>query len=123
MGRGIPEELGNPRLHMTVLDDFGPLWRGDEDAALAATKACYAELLRCAVTTALDYARPAPTGWIDLMAKSGMRIQAAPSFRDAQWVVSHGSRIDYDWDETRGGALSKRCWPWWKKQAPTPAAG
>src|SRR5690606_14800823 len=43
-----------------------------------------------------------PEGWIELMAESGLRVVAAPSFRDASWRVVGGSRVEWVWAPEEG---------------------
>src|SRR5688500_3575922 len=97
--RGIREEMGNPKLYMTALYDRTNLWPADNDGLLAGMAVAYGELLKSGVTSTIDFANRVPDGWIDLQAKSGLRIFAAPSFRDAQWSVINDCRLTYEWDE------------------------
>ena len=94
--RGVREELGNPSLYMSALYDRVGLWRSDDDGLLAGIEVAMGELLKSGVTTAIDFAARAPDGWIDVLARSGMRVFAAPGFRDASWRVVDGSRLEYD---------------------------
>lgn len=107
--RGVREELGNPRLYMSALYDRTGLWSADEDGLLAGAEAAYGELLAGGVTTVVDYAARVPEGWIALMARSGLRVVAAPAFRDADWHVVDESRVVYEWDETAGRRQYERC--------------
>lgn len=100
--RGVREELGNPSLYMSALYDRTGLWRNDDEGLLTGVEVAFGELLKSGVTTAIDYASRAPDGWIDVLARSGMRIFAAPSFRDASWHVANGSRLEFEWDERAG---------------------
>ena len=100
--RGIREEIANPALYMTALYDRTGLWRADQDALYYGAVVAYGELLKSGVTTVVDYAARVPDGWIELMAESGLRIVAAPSFRDASWSVVGGSRVEYKWDADAG---------------------
>ena len=100
--RAIREELANPSLYMTALYDRTGLWRADQDALLSGAMVAYGELLKSGVTTVVDYAAAIPDGWIDVMAQSGLRLYAAPSFRDAAWSVANESRLDYRWSPEDG---------------------
>ena len=106
--RGVREELGNPSLYMSALYDRTGLWRSDDDGLLAGVEVAFGELLKSGVTTAIDYASRMPDGWIDVLARSGMRIFAAPSFRDARWHVVNGSRLEFEWDERAGKQAFER---------------
>lgn len=100
--RAIREEIANPSLYMTALYDRTGLWRADDDALQSGATVAYGELLKSGVTTLVDYAAAIPDGWTDLMAQSGLRIYAAPSFRDASWSVANESRLDYHWSPEDG---------------------
>jgi len=100
--RGIREEIANPALYMTALYDRTGLWRADQDALHYGATVAYGELLQSGVSTVVDYAARVPDGWLDLMAESGLRVVAAPSFRDASWSVIGGSRVEYVWAPEEG---------------------
>ncbi len=100
--RGVREELGNPSLYMSALYDRTGLWRNDDAGLLTGIEVAFGELLKSGVTTCIDYASRTPDGWIDVLANSGMRVFAAPGFRDASWHVANGSRLDFEWDERAG---------------------
>jgi cytosine/adenosine deaminase-related metal-dependent hydrolase len=100
--RGIREDIANPALYMTSLYDRTGLWPVTQEAMQAGAAIAYGELLKSGVTTVVDYAARPPEGWIDLMAESGLRIVAAPSFRDASWSVADECRVDYDWNPDEG---------------------
>lgn len=106
--RGVREEMGNPKLYGTALYDRTELWAADEDGLLAGAEAAYGELLVGGVTSVVDFAGRVPEGWLDLMARSGLRIFAAPGFRDAHWRVDRQSRLEYHWDEVAGRAAFDR---------------
>ncbi len=106
--RGVREELGNPKLYNSALYDRTGLWAPDDAGMLASGEAALGELALSGVTTVIDYAGRAPEGWLDVLAKSGLRTYAAPAFRDAEWVVVNESKLEYDWDEARGRAAMER---------------
>jgi 5-methylthioadenosine/S-adenosylhomocysteine deaminase len=100
--RGVREELGNPKLYSTALYDRTGLWQADDDALLGGAEVALGELMRSGVTSVIDYVQRVPDGWLDTLARSGLRVFAAPGFRDAQWVVRGGSKLEYEWDEAAG---------------------
>lgn len=100
--RGVREEMGNPKLYGTALYDRTYLWTTDHDGALASAEIAYGELLKSGVTSLVDFAGPMEDSWIDLMARSGLRVFAAPGFCDASWRIEDQSRLEYDWDEKAG---------------------
>ena len=113
LGRGLIEELGNPRLYMSGLYDekgafFAALMRGvtgsglDSDASCkAATELALRELLRSGVTTVVDLS-VIYDSWVETFAASGIRGYLAPMYRQARWKVPTGFRLEYDWDEAAG---------------------
>jgi cytosine/adenosine deaminase-related metal-dependent hydrolase len=106
--RGIREEMGNPKLYMTALYDRTNLWPADNEGLRAGMAVAFGELLKSGVTSTIDFANRVPDGWIDMQAKSGLRIFSAPSFRDAQWEVRNDSHLVYEWDEKAGRESRER---------------
>ncbi|MEE2970755.1 MAG: amidohydrolase family protein [Pseudomonadota bacterium] len=106
--RGVREEMGNPKLYGTSLYNRTFLWATDGEGAMANAEIAYGELLKCGVTSLVDFSGPMPDRWVSLMAESGLRVFAAPSFRDALWRVEDDSRLEYDWDEKAGRAAFDR---------------
>jgi len=100
--RGVREEMGNRALYMTALYDRTGLWHADQEALYYGAAVAYGELLKSGVTTVVDSAARPPEGWIELMALSGLRVFAAPNYRDAGWQVEDGRRIAWQWDEPAG---------------------
>lgn len=113
IGRGLIEELGNPNLYMTgILDEKSVYvtsklseeaggWPAQYKSNVAATRTAIAELLMSGATTVVDLA-VAYEGWLDIMAGTGIRAYAAPMYREADWSVPTGSRLDYIWNEEKG---------------------
>ncbi|MCG8542995.1 MAG: amidohydrolase family protein [Alphaproteobacteria bacterium] len=102
--RGVREEMGNPKFYNSALYDRTGLWAADDDGMIAGGAVAFGELLKSGVTTVIDYAGRVPEGWMDLLTQTGMRIFAAPAFRDAEWEVVGESKLDFEWDEARGKA-------------------
>ncbi len=101
--RGIREEMGNPKFYNSALYDRTGLWVADHDSMIAGAEVALCELLLSGVTSAIDYATRIPEkDWMDVHDRSGMRIFVAPGFRDADWYVTGGSKLEFDWDEVRG---------------------
>ena len=99
--KGMREELGNPHLYGSGLYDYMTLLVPDADARRAAAEYTYCELLLSGVTTVTDLSVPYE-GWVDLAARSGLRVCVAPMFRSANWVVPDGRSLGYVWDEKAG---------------------
>jgi cytosine/adenosine deaminase-related metal-dependent hydrolase len=102
--RGVREEHGVRNMHMTGLYErsqaFSP--PGDE-ARAASAEFAYCELLLSGVTSLVDIS-PAWDGWIELVAKSGMRGFLAPGYASARWRLDNDFDLRFSWDEARGRA-------------------
>ena len=103
LGKGFFEDLGNPRLGMSGLFDYMPVYGPDEDGMRVCAEVAYAELLKSGVTTLVDLSVPYP-GWLDLLAASGLRGIAAPMHRSARWRCDNGHEVTYDWSVDGGEA-------------------
>ncbi|MEE8293172.1 MAG: amidohydrolase family protein [Kiloniellales bacterium] len=101
MAKGFAEDAGNPRLGMSGLYDYMPVYQPDAEGNLAAAEVAYAELLMSGVTTLVDLSVPYP-GWLELIAQSGLRGVLAPMFRSARWYTPNGHEVMYDWSEDGG---------------------
>ena len=73
------------------------MWKGSGRVS----KSPYAELLLSGVTTLADLSHPFP-GWLDLAARSGMRIYLAPWYASAVWHLENRHELKYRWDEAAG---------------------
>ena len=103
MNKGMLDELGSPRLGMSSLYEFMPLFRPDEEGRQACVEVTYGELLRSGVTTLVDLS-VAWDGWLDTFARSGLRGIVAPMYRSARWYTRNGHSVEYEWDEAQGRA-------------------
>ncbi|MEM0905830.1 MAG: amidohydrolase family protein [Pseudomonadota bacterium] len=103
MNKGFLDELGSPRLYMSSLYEFMPLFRPDAQGQKACVEVTLSELLQSGVTTLVDLS-VAWDGWIDTMALSGMRGVLAPMYRSARWFTKNGHVVEYEWDEAAGRA-------------------
>ncbi len=99
--KGLFEEMGSPMLHNTSLIEYMPLVRGDLDGANAALEFALCELLKSGCTTLCDLSG-VREGWLDTLARSGIRGYAAPMFRSARWYTPNGHELCYEWDEDAG---------------------
>jgi len=100
-GKGLREEHGVPEMYMTGLYERLAAFRIDGDGQLAASEYGYCELLLSGVTTVVDLNAATP-GWLDLAARSGLRVYLGPAYASARWVVANRHALGYDWDETAG---------------------
>ncbi|MSO93071.1 MAG: N-ethylammeline chlorohydrolase [Rhodospirillales bacterium] len=99
--KGIREEFGNPHLYGSALYDYSNLLIPDLEGKKAAAETALCELLKSGVTTVLDFATPYE-GWIETLAKSGIRACLAAGFVSAAWRLKDGREIYYEWDEAGG---------------------
>lgn len=103
MNKGMLDELGSPRLGMSSLYEFMPLFRPDDDGRRACVEVTYSELLLSGVTTLVDLS-VAWDGWVDTMAASGLRGIVSPMYRSARWYTDNGHVVNYEWEEDGGRA-------------------
>src|SRR5499425_2037737 len=99
--RGIREEHGVPELYMTGLFERSCAYHLDDEGKLACVEAACCELLLSGVTTLVDISAIYP-GWVDLIAKSGIRGVLAPSYASSRWVVRRPHLLEYEWNEAAG---------------------
>ena len=101
--RGLREEHGLPSMFMTGLYERGLAFRSDPSARHTAKTVAYSELLLSGTTTVADLSG-IDQGWIDLAARSGLRVFLAPSFASARWHLENHWQLKYAWDEPAGRA-------------------
>ena len=99
--RGIREEHGVPEMYMSGLFERAGAYWPDDEGKLACAEAAYCELLRSGVTTLVDISGDYP-GWVDLIARSGLRGVLAPSYASSRWVVRRSHLLEYEWNEAAG---------------------
>ena len=85
--RGVREDHGVPEQQMTGLMERLQAFRLPDEGRVPAATMAYSEMLRCGTTTACDITVPFD-GWLETMARSGMRFYAAPTFASARWGMS-----------------------------------
>ncbi|THH35399.1 N-ethylammeline chlorohydrolase [Aliishimia ponticola] len=103
MNKGMLDELGSPRLGMSSLYEYMPLFRCDAEGREACVQVTYSELLKSGVTTLVDLSVNWD-GWIDTFAASGLRGIVSPMYRSARWYTDNGHVVEYEWDEAAGKA-------------------
>jgi len=105
LNKGYNEELGSPALGMSGLYEYMPIFRPDAAGTAACAEVAYCELLKSGVTTLVDLSVPWD-GWLELMARSGLRGVVAPMYRSGHWYTPNGHEVRYDWGEDGGrGAM------------------
>ncbi|MEQ9641571.1 MAG: amidohydrolase family protein [Alphaproteobacteria bacterium] len=105
--KGIREDHGVPEQYMTGLYERMLAFRLDTDGQRAGAEAAYAEALQCGITTLADLSGGID-GWLDLQARSGLRMYAAPAFASARWRMEQRHELLFDWDEKAGEAGFER---------------
>ena len=78
----------------------GAYWP-DDPGKLACAEAAYCELLKSGVTTLVDISGEYP-GWLELIARSGLRGVLAPAYASSRWVVRRSHLLEYEWNEAAG---------------------
>jgi len=99
--KGVREEHGVPEMYMTGLYERSCAFRTDDEGALAAAEVAFSELLCSGVTSLVDVSGAYP-GWVDLMARSGLRAWIAPWYSSASWIMENGHTLGFRWDEAAG---------------------
>jgi len=99
--KGIREEHGVPEMYMTGLYERSMAFRLDEDGRKAGAEVAYSEMLASGVTSVVDLSVPFE-GWIDLLARSGLRGFVAPGYASARWHLESNHELQYRWDERAG---------------------
>ncbi|HEX3990294.1 MAG TPA: amidohydrolase family protein [Acetobacteraceae bacterium] len=99
--RGIREEHGLPTMFMTGLYERGFAFRPDAAGRVAGKTTAYCEMLLTGITTVADLSG-IDEGWIDLAARSGLRVFLAPSYASARWHLTNNWQLQYNWDEPAG---------------------
>ncbi len=99
--RGVREEHGLPSMYMSGLYERGFVFRPDEAGRQVAKQVAYCEMLLTGITTVADLSGNDP-GWIDLAARSGLRVFLAPGYASARWHLENDWDLQYHWDEGNG---------------------
>ena len=99
--RGVREEHGLPSMYMSGLYERSFVFRPDAEGRQAGKEVAYCEMLLTGITTVADLSGNDP-GWIDLAARSGLRVFLAPGYASARWRLANDWDLQYDWDETNG---------------------
>jgi 5-methylthioadenosine/S-adenosylhomocysteine deaminase len=99
--RGIREEHGVPAMFMSGLYERSLAFRPDMDGRRAGKEVAYCEMLLTGITTVADLSGNDP-GWIDLAARSGLRVFLAPGYASGRWNLENDWDLKYVWDEAAG---------------------
>jgi len=99
--RGIREEHGRPAQYMTGLYERSLAFVPEPGSEPACAEAAYCELLLSGVTSLADLSF-AYDGWLELLARSGLRAWLAPGYASARWRLDNDHELGFDWDEAAG---------------------
>lgn len=99
--KGIREEHGVPEMYMTGLYERCASIMPDDEGQRAGAEVSYAELLMSGVTTLADLSFPF-SGWLDLAARSGLRMYIAPWYASSSWYLENRHELKYRWDKAAG---------------------
>lgn len=101
--RGIREEHGVPQMYMSGLYERSLAFSPDPKERRIGAEVAYCEMLLSGITTVADLSSIYP-GWVDLAARSGLRVFLAPSYASARWHLENEWQLAYKWDEAAGKA-------------------
>jgi cytosine/adenosine deaminase-related metal-dependent hydrolase len=108
--KGLREEHGVPEMYMTGLYERGQAFKLDEAGRAAGAVVAYSELLASGVTTLADLSAPCE-GWIELLARSGLRGFIGPGYASARWSMPRRHELGYSAQHARGDAHRGRARP------------
>src|SRR5216684_7265636 len=99
--KGLTEEYGSDKLGQSSLYEYLTVFGLNPEDAGPSTQVALSELLKSGVTTITDLSM-AREGWVDDLAKTGMRAVLCPMMRQGVWFTKNGHVVDYAWDEKAG---------------------
>jgi 5-methylthioadenosine/S-adenosylhomocysteine deaminase len=99
--RGVREEHGVPGMYQSSLYERSVAFHLDGEGRRAAAEVAYSELLTSGVTSLADLSG-AFDGWLDILAKSGLRAFVAPGYASSTWHLENDYDLQFTWDEEAG---------------------
>src|SRR3954471_17348047 len=99
--KGLTEEYGSDKLGQSSLYEYLTVYGLNPEDAGPSTLVALSELLKSGVTTIPDLSM-ARDGWVDDLARTGMRAVLCPMMRQGVWFTKNGHVVDYAWDEKAG---------------------
>ena len=99
--KGLTEEHGSDRLGQSSLYEYLTVYGLAPEDAGPSMHVALSELLKSGVTTITDLSPPRD-GWVEELAKTGIRAVICPMMRQAVWFTKNGHTVDYAWDEKAG---------------------
>lgn len=103
LNKGFADDFGNPALGFMAMYDMMPGWVESRKSSTICATVAYAEMLKSGVTTVVD-SSPPYEGWIELAAKSGLRVFLGPCMSSALWTRSGPDSFGYDWHADEGAS-------------------
>ncbi len=99
--RGIREDHSVREHYMTGLYERSCAYAIDPECLKYGAEVSYSDLLLSGVTSLVDITFPYP-GWIDVMARSGLRMFAAPGFNTSRWRRDNHHELKFTEDVAAG---------------------
>ncbi|TMJ21844.1 MAG: N-ethylammeline chlorohydrolase, partial [Alphaproteobacteria bacterium] len=99
--KGLTEEYGSDKLGQSSLYEYLTVYGLNPEDAGPSTLVAMSELLKSGVTTITDLSM-ARDGWVDDLARTGIRAVVCPMMRQGVWFTKNGHTVDYAWDEKAG---------------------
>ncbi len=99
--KGLTEEYGSDKLGQSSLYEYLTVYGLAPEDAGPSTQVALSELLKSGVTTITDLSM-ARDGWVEDLAKTGIRAVVCPMMRQGVWFTQNGHTVDYAWDEKAG---------------------
>ena len=99
--RGVREEHGVAGMYQSSLYERSIAFHLDGEGRRAAAEVAYGELLVSGVTSLADLSG-AFDGWLDILAKSGLRAFVAPGYASSSWHLENDHDLKFSWNEEAG---------------------
>ena len=107
LDRSFIEDRGNPQFWYSGLFEMLPVRSEaqDEEAGRACVDFSMAELLRGGVTTVMEIGTLGDYV-VERAPHYGLRVYMGQAFRSGRWLTRDGKRVEWEWNEERGGRAS-----------------
>ena len=102
--RGVREEHGVPGMYQSSLYERSIAFHLDDEGKRAAAEVAYGELLASGVTSLADLSSPFD-GWLDILAKSGLRAFVAPGYASSSWRMDNGHDLKFKFQKAANKRL------------------
>ncbi|MGA0598355.1 amidohydrolase family protein [Enterovirga sp. CN4-39] len=105
--RGVREDLGNPNFYFSGLYEGWGLFMPPIERRSVCCTVAISEMLLSGVTTYVDMSYPFP-GWVETVARSGIRSFVSPLFDSARVVAESDHAVRYEWSDDGGEGAYRR---------------